>query len=58
MPVARELIPNTHQYTNWEASFCARSVQQMRDVTTEGLFEAVFSIRSVPICYKQYKSRV
>jgi hypothetical protein len=53
MPVAREQIPNMHQWTNWEAVFSTRSVRQLREATREELFEAVFSVLSVPRCYKQ-----
>jgi hypothetical protein len=55
--VARQQIPNTQQWTNWEAGFSTPSVRQLRDATIE-LSEAVFSMRSVPRCYKQDKSRV
>jgi hypothetical protein len=55
-PVARQQIPITHQWTNWEAVFSTRSVRQLRDATTE-LLEAVFPMRSVPRCYNQDKSR-
>jgi hypothetical protein len=41
-----------HQWTNWEAEFSTRSVQQLRDATIE-LLEALFSMRSMPRCYKQ-----
>jgi hypothetical protein len=57
MPVARQQIPNTHQYTNWEVMFSTRSVRQLRDATIE-LLEAVFSMRSVPRCYNKDKSGV
>jgi hypothetical protein len=33
--------------------FSNRSVRQLRDATIEELLEAVFSMRSVPRCYKQ-----
>jgi hypothetical protein len=39
---------------NWEAVFSTRSVPQLRVVTIEELF----SVRSVPRCYKQDKSGV
>jgi hypothetical protein len=50
-------IPNTHQWTNWEAVFSTQYVQRLHDVKILFL-EAVFSIRSVPICYKQDKSKI
>jgi hypothetical protein len=31
--VARQQIPNTHQWTNWEEVFSTLSVRQLRDVT-------------------------
>jgi hypothetical protein len=54
-PVSRQQIRNTHQWNNWEAVFSTLSVGQMRDATIE-LLEAVFSMRSVLRCFKQYKS--
>jgi hypothetical protein len=33
--------------------FSTRPVRQLRDATAEELLEAVFSMRSVPRCYKQ-----
>jgi hypothetical protein len=39
MPVARQLIPNTHQWANWEAVFSRRSVH-LREATLEELLEA------------------
>jgi hypothetical protein len=44
MPVARQQIPNIHQWTNWEAEFSMRSVRQLRDATTEELLGEVFSV--------------
>jgi hypothetical protein len=55
--VATEQFPNTHQWANWEAVFITRSVQQLRNATIQ-LLEAVFYVRIVPRCYKQYKSRI
>jgi hypothetical protein len=46
-----------HQRTNWEAVFYMRSVRQLRDATIEEMLEVVFSMRYVPRCYKQDKSR-
>jgi hypothetical protein len=57
MPVAKQQIPNMHQWTTWEAVFFTRSVRQLRDATIE-MLEAVFSMRSVPRYYKQNKSTV
>jgi hypothetical protein len=42
MPIARQQIPNMHQWTNWEAVFSARSVRQLRDTTIEELLEQCF----------------
>jgi hypothetical protein len=56
MAVARwwsQQIPNTHQWTNWEAVFYMRSVQQLRDATIEDLLGEAFSVLAVPMCYKQ-----
>jgi uncharacterized membrane protein len=52
MPVAKQQIPNTHQWTNWEAVFSTMSVGQLRQATIE-LLVTVFSMQSV-----QDKSRV
>jgi hypothetical protein len=38
--------------------FSTQFVRQLRDATREEAFEAVFSMRSVPKCYKQDKSRI
>jgi hypothetical protein len=57
MPVSKQQIPNSHQFTAWEPVLSTRSVRQLRDAPVE-LFEAEFSLRSVPMCYKQDKSRV
>jgi hypothetical protein len=38
--VARQQIPNTYQWTNWEVVFSMRSVRQLRDATTGELLEA------------------
>jgi hypothetical protein len=35
-----------------------RSVRQLRDATIEELLGEVFSVRSMPRCYKQDKSKV
>jgi hypothetical protein len=37
-------IPNTYQWSNWEAMFSTCSVQQLRDATIEEMLEAVFYI--------------
>jgi hypothetical protein len=58
MPVARQQIPNTHQWTNWEEVFYTLSVPQLYDVTIEELLGAMFYMRSVPRCYKQDNSTV
>jgi hypothetical protein len=55
-PVARQQIPNTHQWTHWEAVFSKRSMQQLRDTIIQELLEDMFSERSVPRCFKQDKS--
>jgi hypothetical protein len=55
---ARQQIPNKHQWTNSEAVFSAWSVRRLRDAKTEELMGEVFSVRSVPKCYKQDKSSV
>jgi hypothetical protein len=55
MIVARQQIPNTHQ---WEVVFSTRSVQQLCEVKIEELMGEVFSVRSVPRCYKQDKSKI
>jgi hypothetical protein len=39
--VARQQIPNTHQYTNWEAIFSTRSMRLLRGATIELLGEVV-----------------
>jgi hypothetical protein len=38
-PVARQQIPNTHQWTNWEAVFSAWSVPQLHDATMEEMLD-------------------
>jgi hypothetical protein len=58
MPIARQQIPNMHQWTDWEEVFSMQSVWQLHDATIEELLEVVFSVRSEPRCYKQDKSRV
>jgi hypothetical protein len=40
-PIARQHIPNTHQWTNWEAVFSTRSAWQLRDATIEELLGEV-----------------
>jgi hypothetical protein len=57
MPIARQQIPNTHQWTNGEEVFSTRSVRQLHDATIE-LLEAVFSMQFVRTYYKQDKSKV
>jgi hypothetical protein len=42
MLVARQQIPNTHQWNNWEAVFSTRSVRELGDATIEEVLEAVF----------------
>jgi hypothetical protein len=56
MLVARQQSPNMHQWTNGEEVLFARSVRQLRDATIEELLEAVFSMQSMPRCYKQDES--
>jgi hypothetical protein len=57
-PIARQQLPNTHQWTNWEALFSARPLRQLLDSKIEELLEAVFSVRSVPGCFTQDKPRI
>jgi hypothetical protein len=52
MPVARQQISNTHQWTDLEGVFATRSMRQLRDATVE----VVFSMWSMTMCYKQDKS--
>jgi hypothetical protein len=47
-----------YQWTKWEAVFSTLSVRQLRDVTIKELLEAVFSIPSMPRCFKQDKPRI
>jgi uncharacterized membrane protein len=54
--VARQKIPDKHQWTNWEAVFSTWSMRQLRVATIEELLGEVFSVRSVLRCYKQDKS--
>jgi hypothetical protein len=58
MPIARKQIRSLHQWTNWEVMFSTQSVQQLHDTTIEGLLGVVFSVWSMPRCYKQDKFRV
>jgi hypothetical protein len=58
MPITRQQIPNIHQCANWEAVFFTWSLRQLRKATIEELLGEVFSVQSVPRCYKQDKSRV
>jgi hypothetical protein len=39
-------------------SFSTRTVRQLRDATIENMFGNIFSVRSVPRCYKQENSRI
>jgi hypothetical protein len=55
--IARQQIPNMHNWTNWEV-FSTRSVRYLRDATIEETLGEVFSVQSVPRCYKQDKSRI
>jgi hypothetical protein len=57
-PIVRQQIHNMQQWSNWEAVFSMRFMQYLHDATIEELLEEVFSVWSVPSCYKQYKSRV
>jgi hypothetical protein len=50
-------FPNTHQWSNWEAVFSTHYVRQLRNATIK-LLEEMISMRSVPRCNKQDKSRV
>jgi hypothetical protein len=58
MPVARNQIPNMHQWTNWEEVLSTHSMQQLYDAAIEELLETVFSMQSMLRCYKQDRSRV
>jgi hypothetical protein len=49
MPVAGQQIPNTHEWTNWEAVFFTRSMRQLRDATIDEVLEAVFSMFSASL---------
>jgi hypothetical protein len=46
------------QWANWEAVFSTESVRQLRDATIEELLAGVYSVRSVPRCYKQDKFKI
>jgi hypothetical protein len=43
---------------SWEAVFSTLSVRQLRDATIGKLLEEIRSVRSVPRCYKQDRSRL
>jgi hypothetical protein len=43
MPVARQQIPNMHQWTNWEVGF---STRQLRDAKKELLERVFWAIRA------------
>jgi hypothetical protein len=47
-PVAKQQIPNMHQWTNWEVVFSTRSVRELRNATVKELLEAAFSIWTTP----------
>jgi hypothetical protein len=51
MPVARQQIPNKHQWANWEVVFYKRTVRQLRNTTVEELLEKVFYVQFVPRCF-------
>jgi hypothetical protein len=53
MHIARQQIPNTHQWTNREVVFSKQSAPH--DATI--LLDTVFPMWSMPWCYKQDKSR-
>jgi hypothetical protein len=55
MTVARQQSPKTHQ---WEQVFSMQSVRQLCEAKIEELMRDVFSVRSVPRCYKQNKSEI
>jgi hypothetical protein len=57
MPVARQQIPNMHQWISREEVLRMWSMWLLHD-TTEDLLEAVFSMWFVPRCYEQNKFRV
>jgi hypothetical protein len=47
-----------HEWSKWEAVFSTKSVRQLCDATIEELLGEVFTVGSVPRCFKQAKSRV
>jgi hypothetical protein len=49
-PVARQQIPNTHQWTNWEAVVSTRPLRQLREAIVEELLGEEFSVPSVSRC--------
>jgi hypothetical protein len=53
-PVTKQQIPNMHQWTNWKKGVVYAVRAQLRDATE--LLDEVYSMRSVPRCYKQDKS--
>jgi hypothetical protein len=55
MLIARQHIPNMHQWTNWERVFSTWSVQELRNITIEEPLKVVFSTWSVLRYYKQEK---
>jgi hypothetical protein len=58
MPVARQQIHNMHQWTKWELVFSMQYMQHLCDATIEELLGEMFSVLSLPRCYKQDKFRV
>jgi hypothetical protein len=58
MPIARRHIPNMHKWTNWKDVSSTQPMRQLHDATTDELLGNVFSMQSVPRCYKQDKSRI
>jgi hypothetical protein len=57
-PFVRQEFPKKHRWTNRETVFSMWSLRKLRDATIEELVEVVFSMLSVPGCYKHDKSRV
>jgi hypothetical protein len=58
MPVARQKIPNMHQWTNWKEVSSTQSAQQLCDAAIGELLEAVFSMWSMPRCYEKDESKI
>jgi hypothetical protein len=57
VPVAKQQISKAYQWINWEAMFSTLSEKQLRDATVEELLGEMFSVRYMPRCHKQDRSR-